>query len=68
MERWFGLQFNFKWPHEGFTLGIGFEVFDESDEFPWNSLILRCLFVTMILNIGYGEDSAEKYDNQSNDS
>ena len=43
-------------------------VFDESDEFPWNSLVVRCLFVTMILNVGYGDDAADIYNNQGNDS
>tara|TARA_B100000780_G_C21069807_1_gene430415 strand:- start:543 stop:749 length:207 start_codon:yes stop_codon:yes gene_type:complete len=67
MERWFGLQFNFKWPHDGFNLGIGFEFFDEDANCPWNSLVIRCLVVTMVLNIGYGSDTADIYNNQGND-
>jgi hypothetical protein len=67
MERWIGLLFNFKWPHDGFTFGIGFEVFEYSDDYPWSSLVIRCLFATVIVNVGYGIDAAEKYNNQAKD-
>ena len=68
MEKWFGFQFNVKWPHDGFNLGIGFEIFDASDDCPWSSLVIRCLFITVVYNVGYGDDSADTYNNQGNDS
>ena len=48
MEKWVGLQFNFKWPHDGFNFGLGFEFWDESEDCPWRSVVIRCLFVTMV--------------------
>ena len=67
MEKWFGLQFNFKWPHDGFNFGLGFEFWDESEDCPWRSIVIRCLFVTMVYNIGYGDEAADIYNRQGND-
>ena len=66
MEKWWGLQLNVRWPHDGFNLGIGFDILDASEEFPWDSLVIKCLFVTIVYTVGYGDDAADIYNNQNN--
>ena len=63
-SKWFGLKLNFKWPHEGICFGISFDFFEEDEQCPWNSIVVRCLFLTIIYDVGYGDDNKEIYNNQ----
>tara|TARA_B100000780_G_C20992457_1_gene396913 strand:- start:192 stop:386 length:195 start_codon:yes stop_codon:yes gene_type:complete len=64
MDKWFGIMVNFKWPHEGFCLGISLDFFDEDEETPWCSIVFRILFFTLVYDFGYGEDNKETYNNK----
>ena len=64
MDKWFGLKLNIKWPHEGICFGISFDFFEEDEQCPWNSIVVRCLFLTIIYDVGYGDDNKEIYNNQ----
>jgi len=64
MNSWFGFAVNFKWPHDGFVLGISWDFFDYSDECPWTSCIVRIGFVSLLFDYGYGDDNKEIYNNQ----
>jgi hypothetical protein len=63
-SKWFGLKLNFKWPHEGFCLGFSIDYFDADEGLPWESIVFRVLFLTVIYDYGWGDDSREMYDNQ----
>ena len=47
-SKWFGLKLNFKWPHEGICFGISIDFFEEDEALPWQSIVVRCLFLTVI--------------------
>ena len=64
MNKWFGLSINFKWPHEGICLGLAIDFFDEEEDSPWCSILVRFLFLTISYDFGYGEDNKEQYNNQ----
>lgn len=64
MDKWFGLKVNFKWPHEGICLGIAFDFFEEDETAPWCSILVRCLFLTIIYDYGIGDESRDAYNNQ----
>jgi|TARA_R110000803_G_scaffold41011_2_gene88369 hypothetical protein len=64
MNSWFGFAVNFKWPHDGFVLGISWDFFDYNDECPWTSCIVRIGFVSLLFDYGYGDDNKEIYNNQ----
>jgi hypothetical protein len=60
-SKWFGIGINFKWPHEGCVLGISWDFFDWEENTPWNSFVLRILFLTVVYDQGYGEDNKDLY-------
>jgi|TARA_B100000780_G_scaffold276569_1_gene245407 hypothetical protein len=64
MERWFGLKFNFKWPHEGWCIGFSYDHYDATEDLPWESLVLRLFFLTVVYDYGYGEDAQDIYNDQ----
>jgi len=64
MEKWFGIKFNFKHPHEGICLGLSIDFFDWEEDNPWCSIVVRFLFITVIYDYGWGEDDKEFYNNQ----
>ena len=66
-SKWFGLKLNFKWPHEGICFGVSIDFFEEDEALPWQSIVVRCLFLTVIYDYGYGEYSKEQYNNQDYD-
>ena len=43
-SKWFGLKFNFKWPHEGICIGFSIDYFDADEGMPWESIVFRLLF------------------------
>ena len=53
MNSWFGFAVNFKWPHDGFVLGISWDFFDYNDECPWTSCIVYC-----------AKTATQRYENQ----
>ena len=55
---------NFKWPHEGICLGLSVDFFDWEEDNPWNSIVIRFLFITVIYDYGWGEEDKEFYNNQ----
>jgi len=63
-SKWFGLSFNFKWPHEGFVFGFSYDFFDWEESIPWSSVAFRIAFLTIVADFGYGEDSKEIYNNR----
>lgn len=65
MNKWFGLKVNFKWPHEGFVFGLSIDFFDWEENSPWDSIVVRFLFLTVIYDYGWGEEDKEAYNNQS---
>lgn len=65
MNKWFGLSFNFKWPHEGICLGLAIDFYDAEFDQPWSSIYFRFLFVTVMYDYGYGEETKEEYNNRS---
>jgi len=60
-NKWFGIGINFRWPHEGFVLGISWDFLDWEEDTPWNSFIFRIGFLSILYDVGYGEDSKEIY-------
>ena len=64
MEKWFGFKVNFKWPHEGICFGISLDFYDEDPICPWSSIVIRILFLTMVYDVGFGDDNKEIYNNQ----
>ena len=64
MNNWFGFSVNFKWPHDGFVLGISWDFWDWSEEAPWTSCMIRIGFVAIIIDYGYGDTAKEIYNNQ----
>ena len=64
MNKWYGLKFNFRWPHEGFCLGISIDFYDWEEIHPWSSIVLRILFFTVVLDIGEGEEEKQTYNDQ----
>ena len=64
MNSWYGIAVNFKWPHDGFVLGISWDFWDWSEEAPWTSCMLRIGFVAIIIDYGYGDTAKEIYNNQ----
>jgi|TARA_B100000035_G_C20910230_1_gene513618 hypothetical protein len=63
-DRWFGLSFNLKWPHDGFCLGIAYDFYDWEEDTPWTSILVRFLFLTIVFDYGVGEDAKEMYNNR----
>ena len=63
-SKWFGLKLNFKWPHEGFCVGFSIDHFDADEGLPWESIVFRALFLTVVYDYGWGDDSREIYNNQ----
>ena len=63
-NRWFGFKFNVRWPHDGFCFGFCIDHYEETDELPWASLVFRILFLTVIYDVGFGEQNKEVYNNQ----
>ena len=45
MNKWFGLKFNFKWPHDGFVFGFSIDYYDPTEDLPWESYVFRIAFV-----------------------
>ena len=64
-NKWFGLGVNFKWAHEGFVLGISWDFFDWEEDTPWNSVVFRIGFFTLLYDVGYGDDNKEIYNNRA---
>lgn len=64
MSKWFGLKVNFKWPHDGFVFGFSLDYYDETEDLPWESIVFRILFITVIYDYGYGDDTKDIYNNQ----
>ena len=64
LEKWFGMSINFKWPHEGICFGVSIDFYDYEENSPWNSIVLRILFLTIVYDYGYGEDAKELYNNR----
>ena len=64
MSKWFGLKVNFKWPHDGFVFGFSLDYYDETKDLPWESIVFRILFITIIYDYGYGDDTKDIYNNQ----
>jgi|TARA_B100000780_G_scaffold1294_1_gene1062 hypothetical protein len=64
MNSWYGIAVNFKWPHDGFVLGISWDFFDWNDECPWTSCILRIGFISVLFDYGYGDENKDIYNNQ----
>ena len=64
MNSWYGIAVNFKWPHEGFALGISWDFFDWEEATPWNSIVFRILFITVVYDQGYGEEDKDFYNNR----
>ena len=60
-SKWFGVKLNFKWPHEGICLGFSIDFFDWEENTPWNSIVCRFLFLTVMYDYGYGEHDKEIY-------
>ena len=63
-NKWFGLKFNFKWPHEGICIGLSVDFYDATEDLPWQSVVWRFFFLTIIYDFRYGEDTKEIYNNQ----
>ncbi len=63
-SKWFGVKVNFKWPHDGFVLGFSLDHYEETEDLPWESIVFRTLFITIIYDYGYGDDTKEIYNNQ----
>tara|TARA_B110000914_G_scaffold205690_1_gene201021 strand:- start:184 stop:393 length:210 start_codon:yes stop_codon:yes gene_type:complete len=61
---WYGLGVNFKWPHDGFVLGISWDFFEWDEDSPWASFIFRIAFLTIMYDVGYGDDDKEIYTNR----
>ena len=64
MNKWFGVKFNFKWPHEGFVFGFSLDYYDPTEDLPWESYVFRIAFITVIYDWGWGDDAKEIYNNQ----
>ena len=64
MNNWFGFSVNFKWPHDGFVLGISWDFWDWSEEAPCTSCMIRIGFISIIIDYGYGDGEKEIYNNQ----
>ena len=39
-------------------------VFDEEEDTPWCSILVRFLFLTVVYDFGFGDDNKEIYNNQ----
>ena len=50
-------------PHEGICLGFSIDFFDWEENTPWNSIVCRFLFLTVMYDYGYGEHDKEIYNN-----
>jgi len=59
---WFGLAVNFKWPHEGF--GLSYDLIPEDEQCPWFSTHLRLGFITLMIDVGYGEENKRLYNGE----
>ena len=64
MSKWFGLSVNFKWPHEGICLGFSIDFYDVELDSPWSSIVFRLLFITVVYDYGYGEETKQEYNNR----
>jgi len=64
MSKWFGLSINFKWPHEGICLGFSIDFYDAELDSPWSSIVFRLLFITVVYDYGYGEETKQEYNNR----
>tara|TARA_R110001592_G_scaffold307936_2_gene581888 strand:+ start:108 stop:308 length:201 start_codon:yes stop_codon:yes gene_type:complete len=63
-SKWFGLKFNFRWPHEGICFGLSIDLYDWEEKTPWSSVVFRVLFLTVIYDYGWGDDSRKMYNSQ----
>ena len=65
MDKWFGFCINFKYPHEGFCLGISIDFFEEEEKTPWSSIVVRILFLTLTYDFGFGDENKHIYNNHN---
>ena len=59
-SKWFGFKLNFKWPHEGFCFGFSIDHFDTDENMPWETIVFRVLFLTVIYDM-VGTDFPKTY-------
>ena len=49
MNKWYGVKFNIKWPHDGFVFGFAIDYYEPAEGLPWESYVFRIAFLIPLI-------------------